>query len=82
MASIVARLKNEDGKYHYGASAIPAPHLGPLFAITATGDGALPEGPPSPATAVEHENWLATLKANGFAVSVVPIDEPVEELRR
>lgn len=55
MGRIIARLNYADGKYHYGTSTTPAPHLGPLFAITATGNGILPAGPTNPATKGEHD---------------------------
>lgn len=74
MGQIIARLY--DGKYHYGATAQPAPHLGPLISITATGTGTLPPAPTNPATTVEHEQWIKSLERNGFVVEVEAIDEP------
>ena len=69
---------HEDGKYHYGASTVAAPHLGPLFGIIAEGSGALPDFPSKPATPEEHEEWLQALRANGYTVQVVSIAEPTE----
>lgn len=76
MASIIARLMHADGKYHYGQSTVAAPELGPLFEIIAEGSGDLPSSPNNPATPVEHERWLQSLRANGFTVEVVSIEEP------
>jgi hypothetical protein len=76
MGQVLARRMHSDGLYHYGASTLPAPHLGPLFGITAIGDGTLPEFPPQPATEEQHEKWLKALREKGFKVTVVPIQEP------
>ena len=77
MGQIIARLQHDDGKYHYGASTTPAPQLGPLFGITATGNGTLAKAPPNPATEAEHKSWLVSHKENGFDVNVIQIEEPV-----
>ena len=77
MAKILARLM-QDGKYHYGASTVVAPHLGPLFAIIAEGLGDLPAAPNNPATTEKHALWLQSLRSNGFTVEVVSIEEPAE----
>ena len=76
MAKIIARLMHADGKYHYGLSTTAAPQLGPLFVINTEGSGVLPPAPNNPATPVQHEQWLQSLRANGFAVEIVPIEEP------
>jgi len=76
MASIIARLEHVDGKYHYGLSTTPAPHLGPLYQITVSGIGDLPVGPRRPQTPEEHKQWIQTLESRGFDVIVVPIEEP------
>ena len=76
LAKILTRLMHDDGKYHYGASTISAPHLGPLFVINAEGSGDLPEAPNNPATPEEHERWLQSLRANGYTVEAVSIAEP------
>jgi hypothetical protein len=66
-----------DGKFHYGASTLPAPQAGPLFEIAAHGAGkSLPKGPNNPAEPEEHQRWLASLQRNGFDVRVVLVDEP------
>jgi len=78
MAKILARLMHDDGKYHYGASTVAAPHLGPLFGIIAEGSGNLPQAPNNPATPEEHEQWLQSLRANGYSVEVVSIAEPAD----
>ena len=56
-------------------SALPAPHLGPLFGIVVEGDGKLPQAAPNPATPEEHEAWLSKLRENGFKVEVQTINE-------
>ena len=76
MPKFIARLMNDDGKYHYGSWTVPAPHAGPLFQINVQGTGALPPAPTQPATPAEHAQWIASLKATGATVDVVQIDEP------
>ena len=77
MGTVMARLMQEDGKYHYGVWTLPAPHLGRLFGISATGDAELPTFPPNPATEAEYQQWLAELKRRGLCVNVVTLDERV-----
>ena len=78
-ASIIARKMNSDGKYHFGATTVPAPHLGQLYQITAEGDGELPDVAPNPATVEEYELWLDSLRSRGFDVSITPINEPTQD---
>lgn len=76
MAAIVARHMHSDGKYHYGASVVSAPHLGPLYRIITTGDGEIPAAAPNPATPEEHDQWIQSWRDNGFTVQVVSVEEP------
>lgn len=75
MGRVIARLHHDDGMYRYGMSTTPAPHLGPLFSITATGGDRLPEAPCDAATEEQHEAWLSSLRASGYTVTVTPLEE-------
>jgi len=75
MGRLIARFHDDDGLYHYGMSTAPAPHLGTLFSIAATGCDSLPEAPNNPATKDQHEAWLASLRHKGCTVVVTPISE-------
>jgi hypothetical protein len=68
---VMARM-NGEGTFRFGEENLSTGFLGEFVEFVAIGDGTLPKSAPNPATLIELNDWIDSLRVAGFEVDVTP----------